>query len=122
MSLHGLEETVAMMRVLEAATSPVSIVEIARCFAQGKQIEKRVGLAPSQRWPGLGICLRRMGARPFRCEAPHNSKPIFGAPSVRPRERFSVVAPYGPWLGRPEMTPAMTHPERLQGRFKITGP
>ncbi len=33
-----------MMRVFEATTAPVSIVEIARCFAQGKQIEKRVGL------------------------------------------------------------------------------
>ncbi len=39
-----LAETVAVMRVLEAAAEPVSIEEIARHFAQGKQIEKRVGL------------------------------------------------------------------------------
>ena len=38
-----LAETVAVMRVLEAAAEPVSIEEIARHFAQGKQIEKRVG-------------------------------------------------------------------------------
>ena len=38
-------ETVAVMRVLEAAAEPVSIAEIARYFAQGRQIEKRVGLA-----------------------------------------------------------------------------
>ena len=39
-----LEETVAVMRVLEAAKEPVSIEQIARHFAQGRQIEKRVGL------------------------------------------------------------------------------
>jgi hypothetical protein len=39
-----LKETVAVMRVLEAASAPMSIEEIARHFAQGKQIEKRVGL------------------------------------------------------------------------------
>ncbi len=39
-----LAETVAVMRVLEAAAAPVSIDEIARHFAQGRQIEKRVGL------------------------------------------------------------------------------
>ena len=38
-----LEETVAVMRVLEAAAEPVSIEEIARRFAQGKAVEKRVG-------------------------------------------------------------------------------
>ena len=38
-----LAETVAVMRVLEAAAEPVSVEEIARHFAQGKQIEKRVG-------------------------------------------------------------------------------
>jgi hypothetical protein len=38
-----LAETVAVMRVLEAAAVPVSIEEIARHFAQGKAIEKRVG-------------------------------------------------------------------------------
>ena len=31
------------MRVLEAAAEPVSIEEIARHFAQGKAVEKRVG-------------------------------------------------------------------------------
>ncbi len=40
-----LAETAAVMRVLEAAAEPVSIEEIARHFAQGKAIEKRVGLA-----------------------------------------------------------------------------
>ncbi len=108
-----------MMRVFEAATAPVSIVEIARCFAQGKQIEKRVGLAPSRRWPGLGICLRRMAARPFRCEAPHNSKLIFVAPSLRPPARLSVVASYGPWFGGPDMMPVTAYPEGLQGRFDL---
>jgi hypothetical protein len=39
-----LAETVEVMRVLEAAREPVSIEQIARCFAQGKQIEKRVRL------------------------------------------------------------------------------
>ncbi|MGO9986188.1 MAG: class I SAM-dependent DNA methyltransferase, partial [Rhodomicrobium sp.] len=38
-----LKETVEVMRVLEAAAEPMSIEEIARHFAQGKQIEKRVG-------------------------------------------------------------------------------
>ena len=33
-----------MMRVLEAAREPLSIEQIARHFAQGKQIEKRAGL------------------------------------------------------------------------------
>jgi hypothetical protein len=32
------------MRLLEAAKEPLSIEQIARHFAQGKQIEKRVGL------------------------------------------------------------------------------
>ena len=39
-----LEETVAVMRVLEAAREPMSIEQIARHFAQGKAIEKRAGL------------------------------------------------------------------------------
>ena len=39
-----LEETVAVMRVLEAAREPLTIEQIARHFAQGKQIEKRAGL------------------------------------------------------------------------------
>ena len=39
-----LEETVAVMRVLEAAKEPLTIEQIARHFAQGKQIEKRAGL------------------------------------------------------------------------------
>ena len=39
-----LDETVAVMRVLEAAKEPMGIEPIARHFAQGKQIEKRVGL------------------------------------------------------------------------------
>ncbi len=38
-----LAETTGVMRVLEAAAGPVSIEEIARHFAQGKAIEKRVG-------------------------------------------------------------------------------
>ncbi len=59
-------ETVAVMRGLEAAAGPVSIGEIARHFAQGKQIEKRVGLAVA--------ALARLGqlsaaARRFRCVA-----------------------------------------------------
>ena len=41
---RDLEETVEVMRVLEVATEPLSIAEIARHFAQGRQIEKRVGL------------------------------------------------------------------------------
>lgn len=36
--------TVAVMRVLEAAKEPLSIADIARHFAQGRQIEKRAGL------------------------------------------------------------------------------
>ena len=43
----GLEETIVVMRLLEAAKEPVSIEQIARHFAQGKQIEKRVGLVMS---------------------------------------------------------------------------
>ncbi len=39
-----LEETVAVMRVLEAAAAPMSVGDIARHFAQGKQIEKRAAL------------------------------------------------------------------------------
>ena len=39
-----LAETVEVMRVLETATQPVSIGQIASHFAQGKAIEKRVGL------------------------------------------------------------------------------
>ncbi len=39
-----LEETVDVMRVLEAAREPLTIEQIARHFAQGKQIEKRAGL------------------------------------------------------------------------------
>jgi hypothetical protein len=114
------EETVAVMRLLEAATEPVSIVETARHFAQGKQIEKRFGLVVAA-LAGLGICLRRMVARPFRCEAPLDSEPIFGAPPLSPSERFSVVPPYGPCFSRRAKTPVPAHPERLQGRFKITG-
>jgi len=37
-----LAETVDVMRVLEAATGPLSAEDIARTFAQGKQIERRV--------------------------------------------------------------------------------
>ena len=39
-----LAETVAITRVLEAAKEPLTIEQIARHFAQGKQIEKRAGL------------------------------------------------------------------------------
>ncbi|MGO8777519.1 MAG: hypothetical protein ACLQKK_01155 [Rhodomicrobium sp.] len=39
-----LKETVEVMRVLEAAAEPMSIEDIARHFAQGKAVEKRVGL------------------------------------------------------------------------------
>ena len=39
-----LAETVAVMRVLEAATEAVTIADIAKHFAQGKAIEKRVAL------------------------------------------------------------------------------
>jgi hypothetical protein len=42
-----LAETVEVMRVLEAATEPLSIEQIAQHFAQGKQIERRVGLVVS---------------------------------------------------------------------------
>ncbi len=61
-----LRETVAFMRVLEAAAEPVSIEEIARYFAQGRQIEKHVGLAVA--------ALARLGqfsaaARRFHCAA-----------------------------------------------------
>ena len=41
---NELEETVEVMRVLEKAAEPLSLEQIARHFAQGKQIEKRVGL------------------------------------------------------------------------------
>ena len=39
-----LAETVEVMGVLEAAREPLTIEQIARHFAQGKQIEKRAGL------------------------------------------------------------------------------
>ncbi|MFY9639903.1 MAG: hypothetical protein WCD20_00380 [Rhodomicrobium sp.] len=39
-----LKETVEVMRVLEAAAEPMSVEDIARHFAQGKAVEKRVGL------------------------------------------------------------------------------
>ncbi len=39
-----LAETAAVMRVLAGATEPLSILDIARGFAQGRQIEKRVAL------------------------------------------------------------------------------
>ncbi len=42
-----LAETVFVMRVLEAAPSPVTIEQIAQHFAQGKAIEKRVSLVVS---------------------------------------------------------------------------
>jgi hypothetical protein len=38
-------ETADVMRVPEAAAEPASIAEIAQHFAQGKAIEKRVGVA-----------------------------------------------------------------------------
>ena len=61
-----LAETAAVMRVLEAAAEPVSIEEIARHLAQGKAIEKGVGLAVA--------ALARLGqlsaaARRSRCAA-----------------------------------------------------
>jgi hypothetical protein len=61
-----LADTVAVKRVLEGVAEPVSIEEIARHFAQGKQIEKRVGLAV--------VALARLGhlsaaARRSRCAA-----------------------------------------------------
>jgi hypothetical protein len=39
-----LEETAAVMRILASATAPISVEDIARTFAQGKSIEKRVEL------------------------------------------------------------------------------
>jgi hypothetical protein len=44
---NGLEETAAVMRVLASATAPLSIADIARSFAQGKAVEKRVELTVS---------------------------------------------------------------------------
>ena len=38
-----LAETAGVMRVLEAVAQTVSVAEIAQHFAQGKQVEKRVG-------------------------------------------------------------------------------
>jgi hypothetical protein len=38
-----LAETVSVLRVLEAATAPIGIGDIAQHFAQGRQIERRVG-------------------------------------------------------------------------------
>jgi len=42
-----LEETAAVMRILASASAPLSVEEIARAFAQGKAIEKRVDLTVS---------------------------------------------------------------------------
>lgn len=42
-----LEETAAVMRVLASATAPLSVSDIARAFAQGKAVERRVELTVS---------------------------------------------------------------------------
>ena len=63
-----LAETVAVMRVLEAAEEPVSVEEIARHFAQGRQIEKRASLVVAA-LARLGTFPRRMAARRFHCAA-----------------------------------------------------
>lgn len=44
---NELEETAAVMRVLASAAAPLSVPDIARTFAQGKAIEKRVELTVS---------------------------------------------------------------------------
>jgi hypothetical protein len=44
---NELEETAAVMRVLASATTPLSTTDIARTFAQGKAVERRVELTVS---------------------------------------------------------------------------
>ncbi len=44
---NELEETAAVMRVLASATAPLSITDIARSFAQGRNVERRVELTVS---------------------------------------------------------------------------
>ncbi len=64
-----LAETVAVMRVLEAAAEPVSIEEIARHFAQGKADREARRPRSSRRWRGWGIFPRWRAARRWRCAA-----------------------------------------------------
>ena len=65
-----LEETAAVMRVLASATGPLSVDDIARSFAHGKSIEKRVKLTVaalsrlghlSSSDAGKMLALRRVG-------------------------------------------------------------
>jgi hypothetical protein len=93
MSLHGLQETVAVMRVLEAATAPVSIVEIARHFVQGKQIEKRVGLVVaalarlghlSSGGPDRFAAKRRLIGGGFWSRAYKPARAVFSRSALRP--------------------------------------
>jgi len=44
---NALEETAAVMRVLAGASAPLSVPDIARAFAQGKAVERRVELTIS---------------------------------------------------------------------------
>jgi hypothetical protein len=44
---NELVETAAVMRALASATAPLSVADIARSFAQGKSVERRVELTVS---------------------------------------------------------------------------
>ena len=44
---NELEETASIMRVLATAAAPLAVADIARTFAQGKAIERRVELTVS---------------------------------------------------------------------------
>ena len=44
---NELEETAAVMRILASAAAPISVADMARSFAQGRAIEKRVELTIS---------------------------------------------------------------------------
>ncbi len=68
----------------------------------------------------------RLRRAPLRAAAGRSIMDCFGATplamttaSLRPPARLSVVAPYGPWFGRPAKTPVLAHPEPLQGYFDL---
>ena len=63
-----LAETVAVTRAPEAAAEPVGIEDIARHFAQGKAVEKRVGSVVAA-LARLGHLSRWRAARRWRCAA-----------------------------------------------------
>ena len=57
---NELAETADVMRVLATAEHPLNVEQIARTFAQGKAVEKRIALTPSH---ASATCRRPTAAR-----------------------------------------------------------